>query len=368
MKITFPHMGNIYIVLKAIFEELGAEVIVPPKSNKKTLELGTKYSPEGICIPFKLTLGNYIQSIENGADTLFMWSGCDICRIGYYQALHKEILKNLDYSIRMVCVEPFKTLGEIQAFLQKLKTISADASYLKLITVFKKGIEIIHQVDALDELVCKVRARTEDQYTIDRLYTAYEQDLNRSRGFQETAKVIEQYRQSFSEIALDPSREIIKVGITGEIYTIVEPFINQGLIRRLGQMGVEVHCSVTASEFIREQIDFLPFISSEKNEVHRAAKSYLDHEIGGHARHTIGNTVRFGEKNFDGVIHLMPFTCMPEIVAQSILPTIEREKDISVLKLVLDEMTGEAGMQTRIEAYIDLLKGRKSFIKVEKDQ
>ncbi|MTI55428.1 acyl-CoA dehydratase activase-related protein [Geosporobacter ferrireducens] len=368
MKITFPHMGNLYIPLKAVFEELGAEVVVPPKSNKRTLELGTKYSPEGICIPFKLTLGNYIQSIENGADTLFMWSGCDVCRIGYYQALHKEILKNLDYSIQMVCVEPFKSIGEIKLFLHKLKRISSGANYLKLVTIFKKGISLIHQVDALDEMVCKVRARTEDHWTVDKVYASFQEAVSQSRGFQETTDVIEQYRRAFTEITVNTSKDIIKVGITGEIYSVVEPFINQDILRKLGQMGVEVYCSVTASEFIREQIDFLPFISSEKDEVHRAAKPYLDREIGGHARHTIGNTVRFGEKDFDGVIHLMPFTCMPEIVAQSILPTVAREKRIPILKLVLDEMTGEAGIQTRVEAFIDLLKRRKNFTKAGKDQ
>jgi len=360
MKITFPHMGNLYIALKAVFEELGAEVIIPPKSNKETLELGTKYSPEGICIPFKLTLGNYIQSIEQGADTLFMWSGCDVCRIGYYQALHKDILKRLNYSIQLICVESFKTIGEIYVFLQKLKTISADTSYLRLAAVFKKGVELIHKVDALDDLACRIRARAEEPHKVDEIYAAYEQNIMQSKGYQETNQVLERYRKKLSQIPCDSCKEIVKVGITGEIYTVVEPFINQDLIRRLGQMGVEVDCSITASQFIREQIDFLPFISSEKGEVHRAAEPYLDREIGGHARHTIGNTVRFGEKNFDGVIHLMPFTCMPEIVAQSILPTIEREWELPVLKLVLDEMTGEAGILTRVEAFIDLLKRRRS--------
>lgn len=361
MKITFPHMGNLYITLKAVFEELGAEVVVPPKSSKRTLELGTQYAPEGICIPFKLTLGNYIQTIENGADTLFMWSGCDVCRIGYYQALHKEILKNLDYSIQMICVEPFKSIGEIKLFLDKLKSISSGVSYLKLAAIFKKGISLIHQVDTLDELVCKVRARTEEHWAVDRVYASFEEAVSQSRGFQEMMDVIEQYRRAFTEITVNASKDIIKVGITGEIYTVAEPFINRELVRKLGQMGVEVYCSVTTSEFIREQIDFLPFIASERNQVYCAAKPYLDREIGGHARHTIGNTVRFGEKNFDGVIHLMPLSCMPEIVARSILPTIEKEKEIPVLRLVLDEMTGEAGIETRVEAFIDLLKRRKSI-------
>ena len=45
LKITFPHMGNMHIPLKALFENLGYEVIPPPVCTKKTLELGVAYSP-----------------------------------------------------------------------------------------------------------------------------------------------------------------------------------------------------------------------------------------------------------------------------------------------------------------------------------
>jgi predicted nucleotide-binding protein (sugar kinase/HSP70/actin superfamily) len=50
---------------------------------------------------------------------------------------------------------------------------------------------------------------------------------------------------------------------------------------------------------------------------------------------------------------------MPEIVAESILPSIERDLNIPVLTLIIDEMTGEAGYLTRLEAYTDLLYKRR---------
>ena len=50
---------------------------------------------------------------------------------------------------------------------------------------------------------------------------------------------------------------------------------------------------------------------------------------------------------------------MPEIVAESILPAVERDFDIPVLTLIIDEMTGEAGYFTRVEAFIDLLYRRR---------
>ncbi|NYC93625.1 putative nucleotide-binding protein (sugar kinase/HSP70/actin superfamily) [Clostridium acetobutylicum] len=63
---------------------------------------------------------------------------------------------------------------------------------------------------------------------------------------------------------------------------------------------------------------------------------------------------------FDGAIQLFPMGCMPEIVSKSILPTISRDKDFPILSLIIDEMTGDAGYMTRIEAFIDLLERRKN--------
>ena len=51
MKITFPHMGNLYIAIEALLSELKFDSIIPPPSSKRTLTLGTKYSPETICLP-----------------------------------------------------------------------------------------------------------------------------------------------------------------------------------------------------------------------------------------------------------------------------------------------------------------------------
>jgi len=50
---------------------------------------------------------------------------------------------------------------------------------------------------------------------------------------------------------------------------------------------------------------------------------------------------------------------MPEIVAESILPAVERDYNIPILTLIIDEMTGEAGYMTRIEAFVDLLRKRR---------
>ncbi|GAA0721581.1 2-hydroxyglutaryl-CoA dehydratase [Clostridium malenominatum] len=362
MKITFPHMGNLYVGLKGVFEDLGVEVICPPKCSKTTLEIGARYSPEQICIPFKITLGNYLESIKLGADTLFMWGGCDACRIGFYNTLHKLILKDLGYDIELICVKQLNSPERIKTFLEQLKSVSGNASYFKLISLFKKGVELIYKIEALDELALKVRPREIKKGSVDSLYDRFEKEIYKVKGCAETSELIEKYIKELKSIPIDKNKACLKIGIVGEIYTVVEPFINLNIVKKLGNMGVEVDMAVTTGRFLKEQIDFLPFVKSKKKEIHKAAAPYINLEIGGHARHTVGETILYGESNYNGVIHLLPFTCMPEIVAQSILPTVEKNLNIPILKLVLDEMTGEAGYLTRLEAFVDLLNRRKEII------
>lgn len=62
-------------------------------------------------------------------------------------------------------------------------------------------------------------------------------------------------------------------------------------------------------------------------------------------------------KNYDGLIHLAPFTCMPEIVAENIMPSTK--ESIPVLTILCDEQATKTGVLTRLEAFVDLLQRRR---------
>ena len=80
MKISFPIMGNSYIAFKQLIKDLGHEPIVPPMPTARTMSLGTMYSPEFACIPFKILLGTYLEAIEMGADVIV--SSGDMVHVG----------------------------------------------------------------------------------------------------------------------------------------------------------------------------------------------------------------------------------------------------------------------------------------------
>ena len=91
--ISFPHLGNYYIVFDYFIRKATkCKVIVPPATTKRTIEIGSKYAPSFVCVPFKYNLGNYIEALEKGANTLVQGGGG--CRYGYYGELEEKILNN----------------------------------------------------------------------------------------------------------------------------------------------------------------------------------------------------------------------------------------------------------------------------------
>jgi len=59
--VAFPIMGNYYIPVNYLFSKItNNQIIKTPFITSKTIELGSKYSPDFICTPFKYTLGSFI--------------------------------------------------------------------------------------------------------------------------------------------------------------------------------------------------------------------------------------------------------------------------------------------------------------------
>ena len=124
-------------------------------------------------------------------------------------------------------------------------------------------------------------------------------------------------------------------------------------------MGVLVEKSLTPTIWVEHHIAKFPFGSKTENNKYKLAKPYVETLVGGHGRETIGSFIDYANKGFDGAIQLLPLNCMPEIVAKSILTTVSKDLNFPVMTLILDEMTGEAGYMTRLEAFVDLLERRR---------
>lgn len=357
MKITFPHLGNTYITVKSIFDDLGIDYVIPPFNNKKALELGTRYVSEMVCLPLKINIGNYIQAYEMGADTILMAGGCGPCRFGYYSQLHQEILRDAGYDMEIITLESVYGIRDLLSRVKKL--LPDNGAYVKLPGVITRAVKVAKRTDELEMLTFRLRARESEPGGVDSTYRAFKEQALKTNGTIGMLKLLDETATRLNSVSLKPDAKPLKVGIVGEIYTGIEQFASFEIQEKLGRMGVEADRKVTVSNWIIEHMLKSGLHLPRDLSYAEAAKPWLGTMIGGHAQETVGNTVLYAQKGYDGVIQIFPFSCMPEIVAESLLPHIERDLGIPVLTLIIDEMTGEAGYMTRVEAFIDMLEKRR---------
>ena len=160
---------------------------------------------------------------------------------------------------------------------------------------------------------------------------------------------------------IDKDKDVLHVDVTGEIYLVCDPFSNQNILKELGKMGVQTRRSLTISGFIKDAIIPQVFRKGETHlqRAYRMAKPYLMRDIGGDSLECVSDVAYADERGVDGIIHISPFTCMPEIMSQNIFPAMRENCDIPILPLIMDEQTGKAGYLTRLEAFTDLMRRRK---------
>ncbi len=358
MKITFPHMGNLHICAKALLEHLDLEVILPPPSSNKTITLGTQNSPEFACLPLKVNMGNFMEAYEKGADTIIMAGGCGPCRFGYYAQVQREILKDLGYDYQFVVLEPPEK--HVTEIVNRVRMVTGKKSWLQVYRALQFAWYKAKGVDEVEKVLHKVRPRELQKGLAEKVYKTALMDIDSAKNREEIKKAIEKSRFSYAEIPIDTNKDCLRIGLVGEIFVVLEPFVNLNIEKHLGEMGVEVERSIYLSEWINEHL-FLGLLKNVKDsrKAKEAAKPYINHFVGGHGQETVGNTVLFSREGFDGVVQVSPFTCMPEIVAESVIPKVNKDLDIPTYSIVVDEHSGEAGVVTRLEAFVDLLERRR---------
>ena len=354
MRVGLPHTGNIYIPLKALFRRLNVDYLIPPAYNRRTLSLGVKYSPEGLCIPFKLTLGNLIEAAELGADTLLMAGGYGICRLGYYAKIQEQILHDLGYNVEVVNlgVSERKLFG----LLELIKHLANNAPWSKIIPAFRFGLAKIGALDRVERVVQKVRAVERVKGTANKLFTKAINAIDQADDYDTLKQVQTDYIDQLNHVDKDTQYKPLIVGIVGELYVVLEPFSNLDVEIELGKLGVEVRRRLFISEWTKFSLFLNPLGVDETERIHKAALPYLKRDIGGDGWESVGEKVLHA-KEYDGIIHLAPFTCMPEIIAQNIMPSTKEK--IPVLTILCDEQIAKPGMLTRLEAFVDLLERRR---------
>ena len=358
IKVSFPHMGTISIAWAAALRKVGVEPYIPPYTSKRTLSLGTKHSPEAICLPYKLIMGNFIEAIEGGTDYVAMITSPGCCRLGEYGKCINEALVDLGYNAKYIELTLYDGIQGLYNFLKEVSGKNDPVLFMRAIVL------AIRKVFLLDDLETKLSYLRAREITFGDAEKHFLKALKIVDEAMNTRQLNQAKKLAFAEmdkVQYDKNREVLHVDITGEIYLVCDKFSNQDIVKELGKMGVQTRKSLTVSSFLKDAI--IPKIF-RKGETHlqranRLAKPYLMRDIGGDALECVSDVAYANERGIDGIIHISPFTCMPEIMSQNIFPAMRENCDIPILPLIMDEQTGKAGYLTRLEAFVDLMRRRK---------
>jgi predicted nucleotide-binding protein (sugar kinase/HSP70/actin superfamily) len=362
MRVTFPRLGTMHIFCKAIAETAGIPYVVPPITSRKTLALGVRNSNECICLPFKVILGNFIEALQRGADTIVMVGSGPPCRLGLYDLVHKVILEDLGLNYRWLTIPPRLTWKAVMKNHEETKTLRKELTlrnYLTFPYALYIGWRKMLATEQLERLAMAVRAREAIKGSTQRNLQHALRMLDQARSRHEITEAVRAGGRIIRATEQDPGRHPFRVAIVGELYTVMDPEINGGVEQRLGELGAAVTRSSWFSTHINRSLGMGREQKRERLHFYQASQEYLGYDVGAECNVSVGETVVRAQEGYDGVVHLMPFACMPETTAAAVLKQVSRDYHIPVLTLTLDEQDVESRIQTLLEAFVDMLRWRK---------
>lgn len=348
-RVAFFRYGYYDIAFRFFVEHvLNAEFVCLPEASKQTLERGAAQSNDFVCAPFKHILGNYIEALDAGADVLVQFTGP--CRLGYYGELQESILRDMGYEFEMLNFAAIagQPLKEYVRTCKKL--VNPDLSVAEGIRAMLVAFKMIECLDAYNDhylehagfgekaKVEKARSRFFDR--MGQVATRHDVEAAFQAGVEEL------------DAATGPLPENpIRIGIVGEYFTAVDPQSNLDVERKLLDMKVSL---ARAMNITNRNIRY------NEPELRREVEEYVEYDTGPTSTLTIAAAKRYAEEGFDGIVHLKSSGCTPEIDCMPVLQRISRDYRIPVLFLSYDSQTSDTGLDTRLEAFYDMIAMRKA--------
>lgn len=336
MKLCFPNFGALGPVLETLCRQEKLEYVPPSEELEEALALGSRLLPEGVCLPMKRIMGEFVQAARKGADTALFLGGSGPCRFGYFAPLFQTVFDQQHINMRVIAMEA--PSGDRMGFLQDLAAIIG-CSEGRAARLLFTGWKALRLLDRWEEVRLEALAVNGETWP-------------KAQSADSFRILISQMQEQCQKRRVSLSKDILRIGIIGDIYTTIDPAINHSLQEELAKLGIITKRSITLSEHL------LHTVFGNRNQ-EKAAYPYLRRPIGGFAIETIGTGRQLIQKGYDGLIQVYPLNCMPEIVADGVLGGMQQDYGIPVLRLIIDEHSGHAGNQTRIEAFADMLKRRR---------
>ncbi|MCI8285410.1 MAG: hypothetical protein HFE90_09145 [Firmicutes bacterium] len=352
-KVAFPLFSHYNIFIKYFVEKaLDAEYIMQPQMTRRTIDIGSRYSPDYVCTPFKITLGSMIEALEAGADTIIMSPGP--CRLGYYGELQEMILKELGYEFDFVNFSEYYT-GYIKDMIKAMRRINPKASVPKITKTLAESAKIIMRLDEIEADYYKNCGFEINHGEYKKNWTKFLLAVETAENMRDVETAYKNAKKKFAAISISKPKNPIKVGIVGEYYTAVDSFANLDLAQKIADMGVEVHrwMNVTNRN-----------LRYRGKNLRVDIKDYCKYEMGPTSTANIWSARYYASHGFDGIIHAKSAGCTPEIDIMPTLQNISADYKIPILYLTYDSQTSDTGLDTRLEAFYDMISAPSMHAKI----
>ena len=310
-----------YPMWKTFFEELGAEVVVSPPTTQTMLSSGSSRVVADTCLPVKIFLGHVLSLVEK----------CDYIFIPAIRSVKKKV-----YNCSKFLGLPDMTKAVIPESPSILDMdIDVNEGKRKLYqAIYKLGRHFTWNP-------LKVRQAS---------MAAWQAHLNYNQLMSSRSltppQAIERISGTLESIPKPhhPNPPRAAIAIIGHPYLLYDEHINHRLIHRLEQAGYKV---LTPEMLTTEEL--------ESAIVRGVGRTYWTYE-----EEVVGAGGYYLENGADGVIGIMTFGCGPDsLMMDMVRRQAARLRATPFMSLTLEEHTAEAGMVTRLEAFIDMIQSKK---------
>ena len=309
MKIGIPRAGMYYrngVLWEEFFKALGIEYVLSPKTNKSILERGSAIMVDESCLASKIYMGHVAYLLDR-CDRLFIpWlsnfgeHGINCTRFRAYPAMTANLFRDRAPEILSYAIDYSGTQDMKHAGDEE----TAFVSMAKALGKSKKEVRLAYR--AAKEIA--------------------------DRAFNEKIAQTERLASGAGK----------KILLVGHDYCIYDEYIGRPVTKSLEGYGVTV-IDANNTDRLQAQRDFL-----------QLSDGTLPWIV---SRELLGGVVHYRSR-VDGIILLTGFPCGPDSVVNEV---IKREvQELPILYLLLDGQDGMAGVETRIESFIDILTFRDS--------
>lgn len=331
MKVGIPQAllyYKYYPLWETFLTELGATPVLSEPTNRQILNKGVKNAPSEICLPVKVFFGHALD-LKDKVDAVFIprivsVEGCSFTCPKFLGL--PDMIRNLENAPRVITAT-FNLKKKKREFYKAVYEVGKNFSFnpLKIYRAFKRGLAALRTFES-GQLEGKMPANL----------------LGDIKSDGSNSKIVKRSMARGGQSAGLP----IKLGVVGHPYNIYDSYVSLNLLERLRKQGVEVETlEMISPEEVSCQASKLPkeiFWTYEK-------------EVVGAVLHWLKN------KNVDGIIYLLSFACGPDSLIQVVVEDQARKnQSIPLMSLVIDEHSAEAGMLTRLEAFLDMIKRGKN--------